>query len=62
MKFGTTGYRNCEITPNGLSLNIFFYFCEENRFSKLNNYRQVVIGEEQLEVLGVNVIEEVSIS
>ena len=35
-------------------------FCEENRFSKLNNYRQVVIGEEQLEVLGVNVIEEVS--
>ena len=37
-------------------------FCEENRFSKLNNYRQVVIGEEQLEVLGVNVIEEVSIS
>ena len=39
-----------------------FCFCEENRFSKLNNYRQVVIGEEQLEVLGVNVIEEVSIS
>ena len=35
-------------------------FCEGNRFSKLNNYRQVVIGEEQLEVLGVNVIEEVS--
>ena len=24
-------------------------FCEGNRFSKLNNYRQVVIGEEQLE-------------
>ena len=37
-----------------------FCFCEGNRFSKLNNYRQVVIGEEQLEVLGVNVIEEVS--
>ena len=37
-------------------------FCEENRFSKLSNYRQVVIGEEQLEVHGVNVIEEVSIS
>ena len=39
-----------------------FCFCEGNRFSKLNNYRQVVIGEEQLEVLGVNVIEEVSTS
>ena len=37
-----------------------FCFCKGNRFSKLNNYRQVVIGEEQLEVLGVNVIEEVS--
>ena len=31
-----------------------------NRFYKLNNYRQVLFGEEQLEVLGVNVIEELS--
>ena len=29
-----------------------FCFCEGNRFSKLNNYRQVVFGEEQLEMRG----------
>ena len=34
-----------------------FCFCVGNLFSKLNNYRQVLFGEEQLEVLGVNVIE-----
>ena len=39
-----------------------FVFCEGNSFAKLNIYRQVLIREEPLEVLGVNVIEELSAS
>ena len=49
---GSTGNNKGFVLNFGVKwfkLKLNFCFCEGNRFSKLNNYRQVVIGEEQLE-------------